>query len=129
MVRWKWLKLARPATVIGIAAMGSLHAAMVGPINTYGFGSATCAQFGEAYKKTPGLTEDMFFAWAQGYLTGINTARQALHEKLIDLAPAALGMSEEKAFIRDTCESNPLKHYVTVVGILAGRLAQIQGLK
>jgi hypothetical protein len=96
------------------------------PVNTFGIGGATCAHFAEKYRQSPALAEFAFFTWSQGYLTSVNTQRQILHLPLIDLSPPKFGIEEEKAFLRDFCDKNPLKFFMVGVEVLLDQLSKQQ---
>src|SRR5438132_10726854 len=38
-----------------------------------GFGEYSCGQFAEMYRRNPQVTERMFFQWALGYMSGLNS--------------------------------------------------------
>ena len=42
-----------------------------------GLGMQTCGKFAELYRATPDLVENAFFAWAQGFMSGLNLASVA----------------------------------------------------
>jgi hypothetical protein len=38
-----------------------------------GIGASSCGEFSEMYRSDPNQAEFMFFSWAQGFMSGLNT--------------------------------------------------------
>jgi hypothetical protein len=74
-----------------------------------GYGVGACAKFAQFYQKDPDRTEDLFYAWALGFMTGLNTAGEA--NKLPTRNLAAQPQREQKRFLRAWCNSHPLANY------------------
>jgi hypothetical protein len=70
-----------------------------------GVGTATCTVFMQQYTKNAGLAETVFFAWAQGYMSGLNEIllRQTGQTKDLQSVPLA----DQKARLRQYCAANP----------------------
>jgi hypothetical protein len=48
---------------------------IVAPVSAHyvnGAGARSCADFAQAYKNNPGLTEEIFYSWAFGFMSGLN---------------------------------------------------------
>jgi HdeA/HdeB family len=67
-----------------------------------GAGMVTCAEFAQAYQQNPQSTEGYFFAWAQGYMTGLNGSMFA--RKNLRAWP----LEQQKQHIRAFCDKRPL---------------------
>ena len=70
-----------------------------------GVGTVTCTVFMQQYTKNPSLAETVFFAWAQGYMSGLNEIllRQTGQTKDLQSMPLA----EQKTRLRQYCAANP----------------------
>ena len=64
-----------------------------------GYGAASCAVFGQAYKKNPDEAEETYFAWALGFMSGINLIAKVQHLQRRDLM--AMSSENQKRFIRN----------------------------
>jgi hypothetical protein len=71
-----------------------------------GQGIVPCAKFGEWYRTDPNNTEDTFFAWALGYISGINAASAKAYADLKAKEP-----DEMKHYLRQYCDAHPLASY------------------
>lgn len=83
-----------------------------------GPGATSCAEFAKMYQASPKI-EEIFFTWAQGYMSAINMSVLAA-----DRSPRELGgepADQERAF-RDYCANNPLKNYMDGVLEVYGKL-------
>jgi hypothetical protein len=67
-----------------------------------GAGVLTCSEFAQAYQQSPESTETYFFAWAQGYMTGLNASM--LTQKNLRAWP----LEKQKQHIRAFCDKRPL---------------------
>jgi hypothetical protein len=70
-----------------------------------GAGTFTCAKFGEWYKENT-QTENWFFDWAQGYMSGLNVASMLTGGMYHDLA--ALSTEQQRTYLRQYCDQHPL---------------------
>jgi hypothetical protein len=85
-----------------------------------GIGTSTCAQFAQECAKSPSFVESLYFAWAQGYMSGLNIFRSdnryaSLHAKSVEV---------EEDELRSYCDAHPLKNYVDAVMALYWSLPQ-----
>lgn len=74
-----------------------------------GAGWVSCAEFAQSYQRAPETTEDYFYAWAQGYMSGLNRAsgeRKNLRGWTI---------ARQKQHIRTYCDQRPLANVVAAV--------------
>ncbi len=85
-----------------------------------GSGIVSCAEFAGQYKISPRLTETVYFAWAQGFMSGMNAFAAGGHMSARELR----GMSTEaqESFIRAYCNDHPLEEYFRAVLKLYGSL-------
>jgi hypothetical protein len=71
-----------------------------------GMGTIFCGAFNIAiqYDKSEG-TEETFFVWAQGFMSGLNVgAPPGINVRLV---PEQFNSDRQKAFLRDYCAKNP----------------------
>src|SRR6516162_596709 len=79
-----------------------------------GVGARSCAQFAEDYRQSPGVTEQVYFSWAQGFMSGMNFALSSddkLTYRDLNSSPA----ETQKAFIRKYCNDLPLGYFADAV--------------
>ena len=81
-----------------------------------GAGMVPCAEFAQAYQQKPQSTEDYFFAWAQGYMTGLNGS--AFTRKNL----RAWRLEQQKQHIRAFCDKRPLAPFRDAVSDLYANL-------
>jgi hypothetical protein len=60
-----------------------------------GAGTTSCAKYAETYRKNPDYTDNVYYSWAQGYMSGLNSMNV---EFFFDLN--AKTTDEEKRFLR-----------------------------
>jgi hypothetical protein len=71
-----------------------------------GIGASSCARFSNEIAGRPTVERD-YFAWAQGFMSGLlMRATQGVDEKL-DLAPPWFSLIKQAAFLRDYCSKKP----------------------
>lgn len=83
-------------------------AASIGP------GNLSCAEFARMYANDPEQTEMVFYAWAEGYMTGLNMALLKITGDSQNLTGKS-GISGQKQEIRQFCNSQPLANYQQAV--------------
>lgn len=96
----------------------------------YGLGKESCAKFGELYKLNPTQAEDLFFTWAQGFISGLDleTELQAGVTRLPD--GGSLPLEPIKLQIRSFCDAHPLApYYSSVTKVYMGLPAKAVGAK
>jgi hypothetical protein len=92
-----------------------------------GHGSGTCGDFGRDYTKWGQTIELNYYAWAQGYMSAIQTPRP--ESDRVNLLPSAFHIEEQMRFIRNFCANNPLRAYDEAVATLYNRLGALAGQK
>lgn len=78
-----------------------------------GPGVASCAEFAEGYRRTPGPTEIQFFAWAQGYMSAINLPMRLRNEPTRNLM--GISTASQKQHLRTFCDQRPLSNFELAV--------------
>ena len=89
-----------------------------------GAGIGTCGQFAQDYQQGGSQAEKIYFAWAQGYMTGYN--QQWIISQILERPngePAyrdldTLSQEKQLASIRTYCNAHPLDKYADAVGHL-----------
>jgi hypothetical protein len=109
-------KLRRVLTAASLLCAVTAHAE---PFSTMGIGMVTCAQFVEMYRADP-ATEDQFFAWTQGFMSGINDALEDTVGKYHDLK--SIPIAQQKQILRAFCFSNVAANYRDGINVLLNRL-------
>ena len=101
-----------------VAALGSDKAAWMGP------GITWCADFAKACAGDPANAKNLFFSWALGFMSGLNT--ELLQHGETDLKE--LPQETQKKFLRSYCEAHPRASYLEAVFNLYNRMRHDQGL-
>jgi hypothetical protein len=109
-----WTVLSEFGTNFGLAMLLALRALPMSAADAaeagqnIGIGTNLCAEFAEAFRKSPGGTEEVYWRWAMGMMSGLNFASVANNKYFRDLA------GDQELFrlaIRDYCERHPLATY------------------
>jgi len=79
----------------------------------YGVGMNSCATFANLYKAQPELTENIYYAWAEGFMSGMNFEATTLYQPARNLA--GINMESAKIEIRAYCDAHPLLPYYGAV--------------
>jgi hypothetical protein len=83
-----------------------------------GPGARTCGEFAKDYGENP-LSEFNYFSWAQGWLSGLNSAEGAKTGRkrvLVDLLSTPV--ETQMLIIRQYCNAHPLAQYTQAVAYL-----------
>jgi hypothetical protein len=96
-------------------------------IAAQGAGTLTCRQFASMYRGHPELAENVFFTWAQGFMTGVNYAKIAAHGKSADLG--AMTTAKQKSYIRSYCDAHPSEVFLKAITNLYFRLPRSKAVK
>jgi hypothetical protein len=73
-----------------------------------GAGTYTCAEFAQQYNESPEFIENLYFAWAQGFMTGQNFGAKIKRDLGGDV-------ETQKGFLRAYCADNPPRSFVEAV--------------
>ena len=88
-----------------------------------GAGFQSCAQFAKNFATSPSV-ENVYFSWAQGFMTGWNIALGKQEAVVVDLS--AMTIDVQKKWLRDYCDKYPLKNYLDGVSDLMARMAYLK---
>ena len=88
-----------------------------------GAGTLTCFQFATAYGENQ-AAEHRFFAWAQGYMSGLSSSRT--DKANIDLEPDSFDEVDQLDFLLSYCAANPSRTYASGVERLYERIQRVQ---
>jgi hypothetical protein len=83
------------------------------PLVATGVGGATCKEFNEQRKSQPKFTENRYFIWAQGFLSGLNAGQLESQKLYFDMA-------------RQYCEENPQYHYFMAAMFLGTQMKRVE---
>lgn len=98
------------SVTFAIATWGSGSGAMAQTVAIVGTGTASCSQFMMAIADRP-VEEREYFAWAQGYMSGILLTAPAGVDDGLSLTPKAFPVAAQIAFVRAFCERFPATTY------------------
>jgi hypothetical protein len=90
-----------------VIAWGEVACAEGKHFDTRGAGAMSCAKYAEAYRQTPALADAVFVAWAQGYISGINSGME--EDAYFDLG--AKTSDEMQRVLRKYCNDRPLANF------------------
>ena len=97
-----------------------------GQINIAGIGAISCAGFlKEAEGNT--ATEKHYFAWAQGYMSGLLIRAPKGVDEDLNLIPPTFPLFKQVTFLRDYCIAHPEHDYVDSVQMLYRTLRSPSG--
>jgi hypothetical protein len=113
--------------VAGLAVLwAGAAAAQDYPVAT-GPGLSTCERFTQLDHDDPGIA-DAFYAWAEGYMSGLNN-RFLEARNATNLLPPNRGEDAQKQFLNQFCRAHPSETYMAGVVALFAALRHEQGLK
>jgi hypothetical protein len=99
----------------GIFLSVHLTTAYSQPYPARGAGTFTCAEFAQQFKDSPEIIENLYFAWAQGFMTEKNFDAKIKRDLGGDI-------ETQKGFLMTYCTDNPLKSYgEAVIDLYANR--------
>jgi hypothetical protein len=81
-----------------------------------GAGWVSCGEYAQSFQENPEGAERYFFAWAQGYMSGVNQA-STVRKNL-----RGWSLAKQKDHIRAFCDKRPLAHYGEAVQSVFGSL-------
>ena len=91
-----------------------------------GAGDNTCVSFAMISEQDPKVADDVFHGWAQGFMSGINSAALIAKGQIRDLSSKTV--DEQERFLREFCKRNPNGSFVKGVWELYNSLTPAQGL-
>lgn len=104
---------------LGIAVATSAQAQPTAKI--VGIGAQNCAEFNKEIGSTQ-AAELYFFAWAQGFMSGVLIRAPAGLDEGLDLTPRSFPLQAQVDFLRTFCVQNPDQDYMDAVRALYPRL-------
>jgi len=84
-------------------------------------GASSCAKYANMYRMRPEDADQMFLAWAQGYISGANSLTP---EFFFDLNAKTPG--EMRRYLRQYCNAHPLADYTDGVWELMKSLPTVK---
>jgi hypothetical protein len=78
-----------------------------------GPGMQSCGEFSRAYATNPTVTEDLFYTWAQGFMSALNLSFVSTTGAYRFIDPN--GMAGYKLRLRVYCDAHPPSSYVQAV--------------
>lgn len=82
-----------------------------------GPGNMSCAEFANLYAQDPPGTERVFYAWAEGYMTGLNLTLLRMSGSSQNLS-GKYGMPGQEQELRGYCNAHPLASFQQAVNAL-----------
>jgi hypothetical protein len=76
--------------------------------NSQGIGNRTCGEFASDYRVSPSI-EKLYFAWASGFISGINAAY--LLVSVTAKNTSSVSLDDQQQAIRKYCNDHPLAPY------------------
>lgn len=90
------------------------HAENTGLIS--GAGTYTCGEFAKDYSQNPKMVENLFFTWAQGFMTGLNLESSTNGIEGIKVyRDLGQHIENQKEKVRAYCNDHPLVPYPSAV--------------
>ncbi len=86
-------------------------------IKLVGLGATSCGRFIELVRQKPQLERD-YFAWAQGYMSGLLRRAPDGSDVDLDLLPPTFPLTSQISFIQKFCENNMNEAYIDAVETL-----------
>ena len=111
-----------PAKSLLIAFVATGSALLAGQVlaqsvKIVGIGTATCQDFLAEIEGRPDV-EKNFFAWAQGYMSGLLIRAPAGKDEDLDLTPRAFPLLRQAEFLRSYCSTHAGEDYTDAVNTL-----------
>jgi hypothetical protein len=79
-----------------------------------GIGASSCAHFNEETARSPSTQRD-YFAWAQGFMSGVELRAPLGQDEKLDLAPPSFPLNKQAAFLREFCSKNSSQNFADAV--------------
>lgn len=77
------------------------------PAIELGAGAASCQQYAQSYARNPDLTDQIYFSWAQGFMTGWNVGGLGQGQSSYFRNLAAIPIDQQHRKIREYCNQHP----------------------
>jgi hypothetical protein len=86
-----------------------------------GPGIFSCTEYANIYRGDPKFAENHWFAWAQGFMSGLNFA--AIGQTGISMNLNSMSIDQQQRALRAYCNDHPLANYIDAVLDLYNRLS------
>jgi hypothetical protein len=104
-----------------LACLSGSQAGSAQPVEIAGVGVTRCHEFNQQVDRDPAV-EDYYFAWAQGFMSGVLLRGRPGQDESLTLVPSQLPPEQQRQFLRDYCKRNPLRYYFHATAALYQRL-------
>ena len=91
----------------------------------YGLGMRSCAAFASDYAANPTVAEATYFAWAEGFMSGLNFMAAVNKMPSRHIAGGNESMHSYQIYIRSFCDNHPLANYADAVAKLWNTLPAV----
>jgi hypothetical protein len=81
-----------------------------------GMGTYPCTQFAKFYQTAPQAAEELFFAWALGWMSALNLGSLDRDRTTQDLS--SISVEQQQRFLREYCNEHPSGRYMDGVAAL-----------
>jgi len=92
----------------------------------YGLGVHSCGEFAKLYAANPNITENTYFAWAEGFMSGLNASALADNFPHRRIEGGNASMQSYLLSIRTYCDAHPLSPYYGAVVNLYNSLPSVR---
>lgn len=86
-------------------------------VKVVGIGASTCVKFLQDIEGNPRAERD-YFAWAQGYMSGLLIRAPTGKDENLDLTPPAFPLLQQAAFLRTFCTNTKDADFSDAVNML-----------
>jgi len=93
------------AALIFFGATGWVADASAQSVSIVGIGATTCADFIVAIEGNPRVERE-YFAWAQGFMSGLLIRAPAGKDENLELMPPSFPLQRQAQFLRDFCSTH-----------------------
>ena len=119
--------------VQGVVVIVAMHVAGIGDLTAQtakiaGLGAARCDVFTADTEQTPAMHRD-YFAWAQGFMSGVLISQPPDVDDGVDLVPHSLPLVQQVEWLRQYCRANPGQDFTDAVLSLYKRLRQGESVR
>ena|SRR5579863_2022836 len=81
-------------------------------------GRIHCGEFAKLYAENPSITENVYFGWAEGFMSGLNVMATVYKAPYRIISTGDASMQAYRASIRAYCNTHPLAQYAEAVSTL-----------
>ena len=121
--RWIGMSVAM-LLVLGSIGLFAANAVDAQTAKIVGYGAASCVKFLRDYARDA-ISERVYFAWAQGYMSGILMKTPLGTDDHLDLVPRDLSVQTQMSFVHQHCVEHEMNDYSDAVVSLYRRLGGV----